>query len=110
VNIIQQIDSLTIGVTADDHVLHLVHHAGQLKHGWLCSSAVRGDQRAVRDQVTSVPHYKHITHISLCEPGGQHPRVYARDKNSSGDRVVPHFLKLLYHVPLLVHPVLHDAM
>ena len=64
----------------------------------------------VRDQVTSVPHYKHITHISLCEPGGQHPRVYARDKNSSGDGVVPHFLKLLYHVPLLVHPVLHDAM
>ena len=64
----------------------------------------------VRNHVTSIPYDEHVTNISLGESCGQHPRVDTSDEYCCGDRIVPDLLELLHHVPLLLHPVLHDAV
>ena len=40
VNIVQEINSFAVRVSTHHHMLHLVHHAGQLQHCWLCGCAV----------------------------------------------------------------------
>ena len=64
----------------------------------------------MRDHITSVPYDKHVTNIGLGESCRQHSGVNTRYKYRSGDRVIPDLFELFHHVPLLLHPVLHNAM
>ena len=46
VEIVEEVDSLAVGVAADDDVLHVVEDTGQLEHGRLCRHTVGRHQGA----------------------------------------------------------------
>ena len=104
-DVVEQVDRLAVGVAADHHVLHAVHHTGKLEHCRLSGGGLTRYQGTVRDHVAGVPHDEHVADIGLSEPGGQHPAVDAGDEDRGGHRVVSNLLELLHHVPLLAHPV-----
>ena len=103
-DVVEQVDRLTVRVAADHHVLHAVHHTGKLEHRRLSGGGLTRYQGTVRDHVASVSHDEHVADVGLSEPGGQHPAVDAGDEDRGGHRVVSNLLELLYHVPLLAHP------
>ena len=126
VEVVQEVDSLAVGVTTDDDVLHAVVDAGQLEHGGFCGHTLDRDLGAggkiflrpgrrrtdlpVRNHVAGIPDDEHITNIGLREPGRQHPGVNTGHEDSRWSRVVSDSLELLDHVPLPVRPIFHYPM
>ena len=127
-DIVEHVDRLAVGVSADDDVLDLVEDTRQLEHRGLGGHAVDRHQGAdiqslfdmlditiynhppVRNHVAGISDDEHISHVGLSKPRGQHPGVDAGDEDGGRVGVVSDPLEVLQHVALPVRPVAHDAM